>query len=98
MTRRYSRGDLGTIRVSSLGEIWSGQQKIWTDDDVKSYRGDSVYGSQAHFIDCLKSGQPFETGAREYLEKTFAVVEAAYASLTSHSRVEIADIVTTPEL
>jgi D-apiose dehydrogenase len=87
-------GDLGTIRVSSLGEIWSGQQKIWTDDQAKGYRGDSVYVSQAHFIDCLKSGQPFETGAREYLEKTFAVVEAAYASLTSHSRVEIADIAT----
>jgi predicted dehydrogenase len=90
-------GDSGTIRVSSVGEIWFGQQKVWTDDQVKGYRGDSVYGSQAHFIDCLKSGQPFETGAREYLEKTFAVVEAAYSSLTSHSRVEIADIVTAPE-
>jgi D-apiose dehydrogenase len=82
-------GDVGTIRITSLGEIWSGQQKIWTDDRVEGYRGDSVYACQAHFIHCLKSGQPFESGAREYLEKTFAVVEAAYASLTSHSRVEI---------
>jgi D-apiose dehydrogenase len=86
-------GDLGTIRVSSLGEIWSGEQRIWTDDQVRGYRGDSVYGCQAHFIDCLKSGQPFESEAREYLEKTFAVVEGAYSSLLSHSRVEIADIV-----
>jgi predicted dehydrogenase len=84
-------GDLGTIRVSSLGEIWSGQQRIWTDDQGKGYRGDSVYGCQAHFIDCLKSGQRFESEAREYLEKTFAVVEAAYTSLLFHSRVEIAD-------
>lgn len=83
-------GESGTIRVSSLGEIWSGQQKIWADDQVKGYRGDSVYACQAHFIDCLKNGQPFETGARGYLEKTFAVVEAAYASLASHCRVEIA--------
>jgi D-apiose dehydrogenase len=83
-------GDSGTIRVSSLGEIWSGQQRIWTDDQVKGYRGDSVYASQAHFIDCLKSGKPFESEAREYLEKTFAVVEAAYTSLASHCRVEIA--------
>jgi predicted dehydrogenase len=90
-------GDSGTIRVNSSGEIWSGQQKIWIDDQVTGYRGDSVYGSQAHFIDCLKNGQPFESGAREYLEKTFAVVEAAYASLTSHSRVKIAKLVTTPE-
>jgi predicted dehydrogenase len=82
-------GDAGTIRVSSSGEIWSGQQKIWTEEQLHGYRGDSVYASQAHFIHCLKSGQPFESEAREYLEKTFAVVEGAYASLTSHSRVEI---------
>ena len=90
-------GDLGTIRVSSLGEIWSGEQKIWTDDQVKGYRGDSVYASQAHFIDCLKSGRPFESEARGYLEKTFAVVEGAYSSLASNSRVEIADILTRAE-
>jgi predicted dehydrogenase len=84
-------GDSGTIRVSSLGEIWSGQQKIWTDDQVRGYRGDSVYASQAHFIDSLKSGKPFESEARKYLEKTFAVVEAAYTSLASHCRVEIAE-------
>jgi D-apiose dehydrogenase len=86
-------GDLGTIRVSSSGEIWSGEQRIWTDDRVRGYRGDSVYGCQTHFIDCLKSGRPFESEAREYLEKTFAVVEGAYSSLLSRSRVEIADIV-----
>jgi predicted dehydrogenase len=82
-------GDAGTIRVSSSGEIWSGQDKIWTEEKGQGYRGDSVYASQAHFIDCLKSGQPFESGAREYLEKTYAVVEAAYGSLASHTRVEI---------
>ena len=89
-------GDAGTIRVTSSGEIWCGQQKIWTEDQGKGYRGDSVFSIQAHFIQCLKSGQPFESGAREYLEKTFAVVEAAYSSLTLHSRVEIADIVCRP--
>jgi predicted dehydrogenase len=87
-------GDSGSIRISSLGEIWSGQHKIWTDDQVHGYRGDSVFGAQAHFIDCLASGGPFESGAREYMEQTFAVVEAAYSSLTSHRRVETAEIVT----
>jgi hypothetical protein len=86
-------GGLGTIRVSSLGEIWSGEQRIWTDDKVTGYRGDSVYSCEAHFIDCLKIGRPFESEGREYLEKTFAVVEGAYASLLSGCRVEIADIV-----
>lgn len=90
-------GDSGSIRINRLGEIWSGEEKIWTNDQVLGYRGDSVYATQAHFIDCLESGKPFESGAREYLEKTFAVVEAAYTSLTSHRRVEIAEIVTTPE-
>ncbi len=48
-------------------------------DPGVGYRGDNVYATQAHFIDCLETGRPFETGARDYLEKTFAVVEAAYA-------------------
>jgi D-apiose dehydrogenase len=85
-------GGSGSIRIDNLGEIWSGEQKIWTNDQMDGYRGDSVYATLAHFIDCLKSGRPFDSGAREYLEKTFAAVEAAYASLTSHRRVEIAEI------
>jgi D-apiose dehydrogenase len=82
-------GDSGSIRINSLGEIWAADERVWRDSGI-GYRGDSVYAAQAHFIDCLKTGLPFETGAREYLENTFAVVEAAYASLTSHCRVEIA--------
>ena len=39
-----------------------------------------------------RAGRPFETGARDYLEKTFAVVEAAYSSMASHRAVEIAEI------
>jgi predicted dehydrogenase len=84
-------GDAGSIRINSLGEIWSGDERIWRDFEV-GYRGDSVYATQLHFIDCLQSGRPFETGARDYLEKTFAVVEAAYSSMASHRAVEIAEI------
>ena len=91
-------GDSGSIRINRLGEIWSGEEKIWTNDQMDGYRGDSVYATLAHFIDCLKSGRPFESGAREYLEKTFAAVEAAYASLTSHHRVELAEITLTSAL
>lgn len=90
-------GDSGSIRINRLGEIWSGEEKIWTNDQVHGYRGDSVYATQAHFIDCLESGRPFESGAREYLEKSFAAVEAAYTSLDSHRCVEINEIVTTTE-
>jgi D-apiose dehydrogenase len=84
-------GDAGSIRINRLGEIWSGDERVWRDSGV-GYRGDSVYATQAHFIDCLESGRPFETEARDYLEKTFAVVEAAYSSMSSHRAVEIAEI------
>jgi len=85
-------GESGAIHLSPLGEIWSGHQKIWSAKFSVGYRGDSVYATLAHFMGCLDSGQPFETEAREYLEKTFAVVEAAYLSAESKRRVEIAEI------
>jgi D-apiose dehydrogenase len=86
-------GDSGAIRVCARGEIWAGARKIWTDDFTAGYRGDSVYATLTHFIQCLETGLPFESEAREYLEKTFAVVEASYASLASSRSVEIAEIV-----
>ena len=81
------------MRVSAAGEIWSGHKKIWTHDFSTGYRGDSVYNTLLHFIQCLETGERFETEAREYLETTFAVVEAAYASVASKQRVAIAEIV-----
>lgn len=86
-------GEGGAIRVTAMGEIWSGDQKIWKDDSIHGYRGDSVYAAQAHFIECLETGRPFASEAREYLEKTFAVVEAAYGSMALHRSVEIGEIV-----
>jgi D-apiose dehydrogenase len=84
-------GESGSLRINRLGEIWKGDEKLWSDSG-NGYRGDSVYATQAHFIDCLKGGRPFETGARDYLEKSFAVVEAAYLSLASHRAVEITEV------
>ncbi len=84
-------GDEGSIRINSRGEIWRGDERIWRDSGP-GYRGDSVYATQVHFIECLQTGRPFETGARDYLEKTFAVVEAAYASMAAHRAVEVAEI------
>jgi predicted dehydrogenase len=89
-------GESGAIRISPLGEIWSANGKIWTADFSVGYRGDSVYATLAHFIACLDSGESFESEAREYLEKTFAVVEAAYLSAESKRRIEIAEILASP--
>ncbi len=43
---------------------------------------ESVLNTQAHFIDCLRSGNAFQTSGRDNLQ-TFALVEAAYASAAS---------------
>ncbi len=43
---------------------------------------ESVLNTQAHFIDCLCSGNEFQTSGRDNL-RTFALVEAAYASAAS---------------
>ena len=43
---------------------------------------ESVVTTQAHFIACLQSGEEFQTSGRDNL-KTFALVEAAYASAAS---------------
>jgi predicted dehydrogenase len=86
-------GEEGSIRISAAGEIWSGHKKIWTQDFSVGYRGDSVYNALVHFVQCLETGERFETEAREYLETTFAAVEAGYASVASQRQVAIAEIV-----
>ena len=43
---------------------------------------ESVLNTQAHFVDCLISGHAFQTSGQDNL-KTFALVEAAYASAAS---------------
>jgi predicted dehydrogenase len=86
-------GEEGSIRISAGGEIWSGHKKIWTQDFSTGYRGDSVYNTLAHFVQCLETGEAFETEAREYLERTFATVEAAYASVASKRQVAMSEIV-----
>ena len=43
------------------------------------YKGASAQATQAHFIDCLNTGKPFETNGPDYL-RSLAVVEAVYES------------------
>lgn len=43
------------------------------------YRGDACYGTQKHFLDCLSSGDEFETNGEDYL-RTMALVEACYVA------------------
>lgn len=91
MGEAFFEGVRGRIRIPATGDIYLDGRKVWTNDVTAGYRGDSVAAAQRHFIACLKSGQSFESGAREYL-KTFGAVEAAYKSLAERRPVAVSEI------
>lgn len=64
------------IRAKRLGEPGT---DLDYERQARNFAGDCVYFLQRHFVDCLRSGQPFESEGRDYLE-TIRVVEAAYES------------------
>ena len=72
-------GERGILRVEPTGDVTRNGDLVWRNEVGTGYRGDSVFATQRHFIDCLRSVAQFETSAEDYLE-TFSVVEAAYRS------------------
>lgn len=81
-------GESGVIELTPEGHVQVNQSLVWENTVREGYRGDSVRATQQHFIDCLRSGSAFETGARDYL-KTFATVEACYQSGTTGRRATV---------
>jgi len=81
-------GELGVLRLLGTGDIFRGSEKIWTNEVQEGYRGDSVRATQQHFVECLRSSVPFESGGREYL-KTFRAVEAAYESIAQRRAIPL---------
>ncbi|MBL8175942.1 MAG: Gfo/Idh/MocA family oxidoreductase [Bryobacterales bacterium] len=73
-------GTEGVLRVLANGEVYRGATLLTRHDTSTGYKGDSVFATQRHFIDCLRARAPFETGVREYLG-SFAAVEGAYRSI-----------------
>ncbi|MGH9656949.1 MAG: Gfo/Idh/MocA family protein [Bryobacteraceae bacterium] len=82
-------GEDGVLTIPNSGDVLLGDRVVWKNDVTEGYRGDSVRATQQHFIACLLSGAPFESGGREYL-KTVAVVEAAYRSVAERRTIEVA--------
>lgn len=78
-------GDENWIRIAANGDLFLGGELVWRTTTTEGYKGDSVRATQQHFIDCLRSGTAFETGAGDYMQ-TFAAVEAAYQSAATHQR------------
>jgi predicted dehydrogenase len=81
-------GESGVLRLLGTGDLFRGSERIWTNEVTEGYRGDSVRATQQHFVDCLRSGSPFESGGREYL-KTFRAVEAAYESVAERRAIPL---------
>ena len=81
-------GSGGTIRLDESGRLTLqplGARETEIDYlfERRGFAGDCVWHAQRHFIDCLRDGRAFETGAGEYV-KSLAVVEAIYQSATTH--------------
>jgi predicted dehydrogenase len=68
--------DDGTITIQLLGEK---ETKHDYPFEKINFAGDCVYNTQKHFIDCLRSGAPFETDVQAYLDNII-VQEAIYES------------------
>jgi predicted dehydrogenase len=77
-------GDLALVRLSPDGRLWltqHGQAEREHDFPRTSdgYKGDSVWATQVHLVQCLGSGQRSESEGDDYL-KTVGAVEACYRS------------------
>ena len=78
-----------TIRLRHSGDVYLGDDRIFSAQGVPGYRGDSCRATQQHFVDCLASGDEFETEATDYLTRTVAVVESCYRSAAENRPVRI---------
>jgi predicted dehydrogenase len=74
-----------TIRVKPLG---APATELDYPRERKNFAGDCVYFLQRHFVDCVLSGQEFETNGEDYLT-TVRLVEAAYESATTGNVVRV---------
>merc|ERR1712032_157983 len=77
----------GKMAVSNV----STPLRSWTAEPWHTAQ-DSVFHAQAHWLHCLLSGQVAETSGEDNL-KTYALVEAAYASASTGQAVSMAKFV-----
>ena len=88
--QRYTFGDVviegneGTIRLYDDGRLTiqrlgKAERDHAYSHSTKGFAGDCVKATQEHFINCLRSGEEFETSGEDYLN-SLAVQEAMYLS------------------
>ena len=91
MARMRIDGERGTISMLGDGSLWSGSGELtripW-DPPTQGYKGDSALATQRHFLDCLQTGDEFETSGRDYLF-TVQMVEASYESAATRATIAL---------
>jgi Predicted dehydrogenases and related proteins len=75
-----------TIRIKRLGQTATELEYV---RERKNFAGDCVFLLQRHFVDCMLSGQEFESSGPDYL-KNVRIVDAAYESAQTGCCVRIA--------
>jgi predicted dehydrogenase len=77
-----------TIRVKRLG-----QPGIELDyqRERKNFAGDCVFFLQRHFVDCMLSGEEFESSGTDYLNNV-RIVDAAYESARTGRTVRLSGL------
>jgi hypothetical protein len=75
----------GVIRIKPLGQP---SYVHAYDPPRRGFAGDCVYAVQRHFVDCVLSGDSFESTAEDYL-KTVRLVELAYESAATDRAIPV---------
>jgi predicted dehydrogenase len=83
------------IRLKHSGEVWLDDEKVFSPAGLPGYRGDSCRATQQHFVDCLRTGEEFETEGTNYVRTTYATVEACYLSARQNRPVKVEEIAST---
>ena len=94
MGEAWFDGDEAGLRINGRGEVFRGEEKLF-EPTGEGYRGDSVYATQRHFVECLRTGAPSESAAAEYLH-TYGAVEAAYRSMAEQRAVRMSELLPQP--
>lgn len=88
-------GVSGKIRLQHSGDVWLDEERVFAGVGQPGYRGDAARAAQQHFIDCLRTGEDFETEGTHYVKTTYATVEACYLSARENRMVRIEEVAST---
>ena len=89
MGRTRIEGSEGVLRLKGNGDVFLDSEQVFWGEGLGGYKGDSCRAAQQHFVDCLQTGAEFETEASDYVQKTFAAVEACYRSAADNRPVTL---------